>query len=314
MDDGFALAFGSIYQGGCFYDGTNSVPAVFKTTNNGASWSRYNMTTDRGKIYSITVHPSSSNTVYAAGYYTTSTNKVALFKTTSGGTSWSDIGASFTASEARSIVIDPNDNNRIYVGTNQGVYYSTDSGTNWTVPSLNKNVSCIVCEAATALKLYMGTTDGVYQSFDGAVTWTQMNDGLINKDVQCMDLDAVNGVLYVGTDGGGVFRNPVGTGVNDDEDAIVPREITLQQNYPNPFNMETEIVYKIPGDGMVRLAIYNLQGQLIRTLVDAHQASGRKTVTWDGRDENGREVSSGVYVCRVKMDGLMDMKKMILQK
>jgi PKD repeat protein len=87
---------------------------------------------------------------------------------------------------------------------------------------------------------------------------------------------------------------------------FVPKEFALWQNYPNPFNPETRIVFDMPrpenGSGhLVRLEIYNMLGQKIRTLVDEEMAEGRHEVMWDGRDEDGREVTSGVYFYRLRV-------------
>ena len=90
--------------------------------------------------------------------------------------------------------------------------------------------------------------------------------------------------------------------------------MVLHQNYPNPFNMQTQIVYDLPAEGPAHLTIYDVQGRLIRTLVDSHEISGRKTVSWDGRDTAGQEVPSGLYIYRLKTSSSENMKKMILQK
>jgi|GEM_PF-4968024 len=88
----------------------------------------------------------------------------------------------------------------------------------------------------------------------------------------------------------------------------------LGQNYPNPFNPETQIVYSLPEAGRVRLTVYNALGQEVRTLVDEARGPGRHAIRWDGRDEAGREVSSGVYLYRMEVGGFSQVHKMILLK
>ncbi len=78
-----------------------------------------------------------------------------------------------------------------------------------------------------------------------------------------------------------------------------PTEYTLLQPYPNPFNPQTTIRYCLPEAAPVELAIYDLQGRLVRMLVAEPQQAGLKTVIWRGRDMQGYEVASGVYLCRV---------------
>ncbi|GEM_PF-2749823 len=83
--------------------------------------------------------------------------------------------------------------------------------------------------------------------------------------------------------------------------SLFPTAFQLEQNYPNPFNPSTAISYQLPAVSRVRLEIYNLLGQKVRTLVDQQQPGGRYTVEWNGRDENGSEVSSGVYFYRLSV-------------
>ena len=93
-----------------------------------------------------------------------------------------------------------------------------------------------------------------------------------------------------------------------------PSTFGMMQNYPNPFNPETEISYSLPEAAQVRLTVYNMLGQKVKTLVDEYQAAGRKTVSWDGTDERGNKAASGIYFYRVKAGEFEDTKKMILMK
>ncbi len=85
------------------------------------------------------------------------------------------------------------------------------------------------------------------------------------------------------------------TKLKDGEKAATPLVYRLTQNYPNPFNPETNIQYTLPCDTRVTLAIYNLLGQKIRTLVDIDKVAGNHQITWDGLNDAGQQVSSGVY-------------------
>ncbi|MCH7679036.1 T9SS type A sorting domain-containing protein, partial [candidate division KSB1 bacterium] len=75
----------------------------------------------------------------------------------------------------------------------------------------------------------------------------------------------------------------------------IPVTFRLKQNYPNPFNPETAIQYHLPKTSEVRLIIYNLAGQLVTHLVDEQQHPGVYSVMWDGKDQFGNDVASGVY-------------------
>ena len=89
-------------------------------------------------------------------------------------------------------------------------------------------------------------------------------------------------------------------------------DFRLAQNYPNPFNPSTVISYQLSGISEVRLAIYNLLGEKIATLVDARQNAGNHQVQWNGRDQSGQQVSSGIYLYRLEAEGGARSRKMIL--
>jgi len=85
-------------------------------------------------------------------------------------------------------------------------------------------------------------------------------------------------------------------------------------NYPNPFNPETQISYSIQLSGNVKLVIYNLLGQKVRTLVDAYQYSGSHTITWNGCDDVGSKVAAGLYLCHLHVGGFTATNKMVMMK
>ncbi len=96
------------------------------------------------------------------------------------------------------------------------------------------------------------------------------------------------------------------------ENRGLPANITLEQNYPNPFNPGTTIRFGLPQPARVSLAVYNLLGERIRTLIGGQVSAGLHKIAWDGRDEAGRNVSSGVYFYRLETDGFSEAVKMLL--
>ena len=91
-----------------------------------------------------------------------------------------------------------------------------------------------------------------------------------------------------------------------------PQQFYLGQNYPNPFNPSTIIPYQLPVSTHVRLAVFNILGQRMTTLVDVEQPAGFHTVTWDGTDASGRGVAAGVYLYRLVGDGMRLTRSMVL--
>ncbi|MBT4500362.1 MAG: T9SS type A sorting domain-containing protein, partial [Gemmatimonadetes bacterium] len=94
----------------------------------------------------------------------------------------------------------------------------------------------------------------------------------------------------------------------------VPTEYALSPSYPNPFNPSTTIRYALPEEGRVSLIIFNVSGQQVRTLVGEWQQAGNYTVYWDGKDGAGREVGSGIYLCRMESGAFTRVSKMVLIK
>jgi len=103
------------------------------------------------------------------------------------------------------------------------------------------------------------------------------------------------------------------TGIDDIVDNL-PVGFELVQNRPNPFNPSTDIMFSLPTRGHVTVGVYNILGQKVRTLIDEVKASGLHRVTWNGTDETGRSVASGIYLYRMTSGEFNDTKKMLLLK
>jgi flagellar hook assembly protein FlgD len=88
----------------------------------------------------------------------------------------------------------------------------------------------------------------------------------------------------------------------------------LYANYPNPFNPTTTLKYDLAKSSHVSLVIYNMLGQKIRTLVDAVKPAGYHAAVWDGANDSGAAIASGIYFFEFKADGYAQTNKMILMK
>jgi len=102
------------------------------------------------------------------------------------------------------------------------------------------------------------------------------------------------------------------TGIKSFNESGKPDFFNLYENFPNPFNPETRIRYELSGPGHVVLYVYNIMGQKIRTLCDHVQRSGLHQVTWDGKDDTGNILSSGIYYYQLVHADQKNMKKMLL--
>ena len=102
--------------------------------------------------------------------------------------------------------------------------------------------------------------------------------------------------------------------VNEEQEIEIPKDYGLTQNYPNPFNSQTNIEYQVPNQSIIKLEIYNILGQKIRALVNQEKAPGNYSVSWDGKNDYGYSVNSGIYFIKFISDNFTDTKKMTLIK
>jgi hypothetical protein len=104
------------------------------------------------------------------------------------------------------------------------------------------------------------------------------------------------------------------TDVEESDDRNLPNEFMFVQNYPNPFNPSTTIEYSVPSRSEVTIEIFNTVGQKVRTLLRETKSAGKYSAVWDGRDNNGNSLSTGVYFYRIQAGDYEKTKKMILVK
>jgi hypothetical protein len=108
------------------------------------------------------------------------------------------------------------------------------------------------------------------------------------------------------------LRSTYGTDVPDD---IAPEPYGLFQNVPNPFNPMTTISYEVPAaGGHVTIEVYDVNGRHVRTLVDEYQGAGTRSVEWNGTDDSGTQMATGVYFYRMAGPGIEASRKMLLLK
>ncbi len=108
------------------------------------------------------------------------------------------------------------------------------------------------------------------------------------------------------------FFYTTGSANHDPETPVLDTQLT--GNHPNPFRAETSIGFRMKDAQTATLAIYNVKGQLVRTLVNETRSAGDHSVTWNGRDESGNAVSAGIYFCRLTTGKQSDTSKLILMK
>jgi hypothetical protein len=98
------------------------------------------------------------------------------------------------------------------------------------------------------------------------------------------------------------------------EGTDIPSRYELVQNYPNPFNANTQIEFRLPRQGLMQLVVLNVLGQPVRTLVERTMDVGTHRVVWDGRNDAGQEVVSGIYLVHMKAGSFRETREMLFLK
>ena len=98
------------------------------------------------------------------------------------------------------------------------------------------------------------------------------------------------------------------------EGVPLPKEFALGQNYPNPFNPVTRIMVEMPKDAVVDVAVYDIVGRRVATILSGEQAAGYHLVEWNGQNASGQSVSSGMYFVRMTSEQFTAVRKVMLMK
>jgi hypothetical protein len=173
----------------------------------------------------------------------------------------------------------------------------------------------------TGYRIYIGDTENpsnskanlVHTIEDGATSWEHESD-LEEKTTYHWQIVAFN---TTGSSEPSYSWNFTTTIITDtDDDAVLAYTTELLNNFPNPFNPYTTISFTIetPLMGSLLIEVYNIKGQRVRTLVNDHFPAGRHSVVWNGTDDNGKTVSSGVYFYMMRAGDYMSVRRMLLMK
>ncbi|MFC1553386.1 FlgD immunoglobulin-like domain containing protein [candidate division KSB1 bacterium] len=119
---------------------------------------------------------------------------------------------------------------------------------------------------------------------------------------------------YYGTEYSFTFTNLTTNIIDDFSENMIPKQFSLKQNFPNPFNPTTTIQIQIPISSYVTLRIYNSAGSLVKSLISDNLSSGNYKYIWNGKNEIGMQVSSGIYLYQLKAGSFSDIKRMIFIK
>lgn len=271
------FVYGSNMEGGV---------SVYRSLDGSATWHPSGTGLPEGvRVAALSPAPSRQNAFYLA----TGESSARVFISTNGGETWSESGELGTAKgTVRNLLVHPRDWDMLYALTSTGMYISRDGGAGWEdynqgIEPQDTDLSSIAVDSTARHKVYVG---GSFHTRSHAI---------YQRDLE-----------------------PVGIEEPGSGGAAMPRAYQLFQNYPNPFNPQTTIAFDIPGErGAMRrvsLRIYDVRGRLVVTLVHSELGPGSHTVVWNGKDEGGRQVSSGAYLYNLETsEGTVTRKMIVLE-
>jgi hypothetical protein len=236
-----------------------------------------------------------------------------------GGVVWDNVTNNLPRQWFGNIAVDPVDGNIAYVGTmsfdaNGGLYKTTDAGATWTYcPGQSKEtmlpkvpIGAIVVYPKNTNIVFVGTDVGVYVSYDGAINWAPYGTDLPTVVIDDMKITD-NDILYAATHGRGMWMTNVVLSANDANP--VAWNASLGQNFPNPVNGSTSIPFQLATRQHARLCVYDVNGRLIRTLLDETRSAGDHSVLF-----NTSGLENGMYFYTVEAGGKKYSRKLIVLK
>ena len=173
---------------------------------------------------------------------------------------------------------------------------------------------------------------GKATQMNSLANWTEDNDSPVCADPSPFqiwdDWGAYQRDLFVtNLNGDLVYRENITSGIPDSLEGFIyslsnlsndtmtfPSELSLHQNFPNPFNPSTTIRYEISNSSHIKLTIYNLNGKIIRNLLNQNEIAGSRSILWNGEDNFGIKVSSGTYIYSIETGDYSEVRKMVLLK
>jgi hypothetical protein len=247
--------------------------------------------------------------------YATSGSQV--YRSTDAGTTYTNVTSGLPTRTITSIYVHPDSSNVAVItfsGFGAGKVYKTTNGAgSWinisgNLPDSPVNDVLIYYPGISTSIYYAAMDIGVFFTDNYGTTWAELADGLPNTVAMHLDYHQATNRLRIGTHGRGVWEtdNPVGLISYNNE---VPSSYSLGQNYPNPFNPVTNIRYSIISAGFVKLAVYDMLGRELKSIINENQKPGTYTAQFDAS-----KLTSGVYFYRLETRDFVETRKMILVK
>ncbi len=294
--------FYNMYFADTFTGYLSNFNGVYKTINGGTNWERVlNVNENVAEILSFKkLHFFDINT----GIFLSDSGKI--YKTNDAGNNWQINYVNYLTAFRDIAFID--NATGFAVGLQGKIYKTTNQGNSWQEISLGTSESFYSLSFTNTMTGYLTKDKGVLKTSDGGLSWQsvlqQNNDTLYASSFINSDIGYVSGTkgrIFKTTTGGVLGINIIG--------GEVPKEFSLNLNYPNPFNPTTNIKFAIPKAAFVRLAVYDMLGREVESLVNQQLTPGTYEVNW-----NAAKFSSGIYLYKLVTNDFQMVKKMSLIK
>jgi photosystem II stability/assembly factor-like uncharacterized protein len=272
----------------------DGVTLIYKSTNYGDTWELVFSCNDNYSYREIAIDPIHPDTLY-----------IGQFRSLDGGNTWEDIF------DKKILAVHPFNSNILYAteGSYQNVHNTLEVSYDWgetfeilteynNGPLPNENIYCFRFDKENPDFVFYSTRNSnVYNSLDAGENWQQL-PGNYNRRVMDIIPFVSENKFYLATHGDGVWVYDT-TYTSAIEDHHLVNDNTALNVFPNPFSDILTINFTNRNTGNINVSVYNLNGILIKILINEHKTKGRYKIIWDGKDKYGKEMQTGLYFIRL---------------
>ncbi len=295
---------------------TTNDDRIFKSTN-GLFW---NTIANISNVRALAISPANPSTLYAATYTFGASASWTFHVSHDDGESWNQTVNS-PGWRVTDIEGDPNNHGTVYATRNSAapntshVYKSTNHGDNWTaignglpdVPTWTITINPFDSDV-----LYVGNDLGVYISEDAGQSWNEYNDNLPPYYVMDMHYHPMDSTLRIATLGRGVWKTK-SIPTFETNVSQLENELSSIKVFPNPFSSSANINVDLKQAKSIKMSILNILGQEVKLLFNGYISQGEHQFNWDGRNQSGNKLPSGIYFVNLKIGNYKITKQIVLQ-